>query len=113
MVFFFIVVLCCMAHHIWDLTNITDIYEKRVTWNIGLSTVVNFLTVVAICVGFGKPYSIAYVAFGYVLILVVCFKFYPGLYEWTDRLGFFLGIVFVFVEYFRNGWLHGDEVDVE
>ncbi len=32
-----------------------------------------------------------------------------GRIDWV----FFLGIVFVFVEYFRNGWLHGDEVDVE
>ncbi len=65
MVFFFIVVLCCMGHHIWDVTNITDIYAKRVTWNMGLPTLVNYLTIVANCIGFGKPYSIAYAASEY------------------------------------------------
>jgi len=75
-----------LCQHIVDLSPIKDIKIEILTMYMFFKSVLNFLCIMCICIGFGERYTVAYAA--------IC----------TD--GWLSGTVIVFFEYFYNGIKH-------
>jgi len=98
-----------LCQHSADFRKIKDIKAPVLTMNMVYYTFLNFLGVVCVCIGFGKPYSVAYAAIFASIALLVCAVKYSGLYEWTERFAWLFASLVVVIEYFYNGIRHGKE----
>jgi hypothetical protein len=98
-----------MLWHLSDLANIENFEDGKITLKMLLYTGLNLISVMAICTGFGKPYSVAYVTLFGCLALIVCGYKYQGLYEWMERFFWLTGILVLITEYWVNGYRYGRE----
>jgi hypothetical protein len=64
---------------------------------------------VAVGIGFGKPYSVAYASFVSLGCLFICAAAFQGMYEWLERFLYLLGMVVVSIAYFLNGFMYREE----
>jgi hypothetical protein len=94
--------------HIRDISDIeydkdADIPFKSLFW-----TAANLIVVTAICVGFGKPYSVFYGSLFAFACLCTCAVAVPSHYDWTEKsLGLLVMLILV-GEYFHRGLTNRD-----
>ena len=78
-----------------------------------LTSSTNLLFVIALGIGYGKPYSAlaaSIVGFGFLFIAaVLCAK----LYDWTERMCWLLTSLTIIGEFFYNGLKHGRDQNNE
>jgi hypothetical protein len=67
----------------------------------------NFACIMAVCTGFGKPYSISYVSLIGVAVLVLCAFKYKDAYECVERLVWLTGSLVLIIEYLINAYFYG------
>jgi hypothetical protein len=99
----------CWFWHLSDIAAIQDVKVGVVTPKMVLYMALHLICVIAICTGFGKPYSIGYVTLLGSILMICCGLEYQGMYEWMERFIWLTGSLVLIVEYLINGHLYGSE----
>ena len=99
-----LVMLCC---HWADLDQVDTSSSEKVSIKRYAWTATNLIVAVAICIGFGKPYSVAYGALLAFLCSLATGYFAPPYYDWVERLVWVLVMLLLLSEYMYRGFRYG------